>query len=157
MLRGGFLLQDRQTPESQLVTHLRSNKVTWPGGWAGRPKMTTYSLRMSSSVNGTSSISTADLAVKKIPNIAWKRAEQRCSTRGPGNKRRPQGETPTCGVSSTPQKKPLKLDDTEPDTREGTRYGKTIIRRFKIEQIKNWSPTITSYDHMIAKLDNQLP
>lgn len=30
---------------------------------------TTYSLRMSSSVKGTSSISTADFALKKIPNI----------------------------------------------------------------------------------------
>lgn len=27
---------------------------------------------MSSSVNGTSSISTADLALKKIPSMAWK-------------------------------------------------------------------------------------
>lgn len=84
-----------------LTTHLRSSQVTWPGadGW---PKTMTYSLRMSSSVNGTSSISTADLAVKKIPNIACKRAEERCSTWGPGNKRRPQGETLTwCQFYST--------------------------------------------------------
>lgn len=32
---------------------------------------TTYSLRMSSSVKGTSSISTADFALKKIPNITY--------------------------------------------------------------------------------------
>lgn len=41
----------------------------------------THSPRMSSSVNGTSSISTADFALKKIPNIAWKKRAERINTR----------------------------------------------------------------------------
>lgn len=36
---------------------------------------TTHSLMMSSSVNGTSSISTADFALKKIPSNAWNTTE----------------------------------------------------------------------------------
>ncbi|MED6282142.1 hypothetical protein CHARACLAT_028968 [Characodon lateralis] len=64
------------SPTLVLLNRTTDNMKTCSAGF-----LMTHSFRMSSSVNGTSSIRTADLALKKIPNIAWKTIAERLNMR----------------------------------------------------------------------------